>query len=61
MTCEGFATWVVVGLLTGSLARIAAKDRGRGLFWDMTLGLGGSLIGAGYSQFLGAHRRQRGS
>ena len=37
---------VVVGLLTGSLARIAAKNRGRGLFRDMTLRLGGSLMGS---------------
>jgi uncharacterized membrane protein YeaQ/YmgE (transglycosylase-associated protein family) len=44
MTFAGFMTWMVVGLLTGALAGIAAKDGGRGLIGDVTLGLGGSLI-----------------
>jgi uncharacterized membrane protein YeaQ/YmgE (transglycosylase-associated protein family) len=44
MTFAGFMTWMVVGLLTGSLAGIAAKDGGRGLIGDLTLGLGGSLM-----------------
>jgi uncharacterized membrane protein YeaQ/YmgE (transglycosylase-associated protein family) len=53
MSFAGFATWVVVGLLTGSLAGIAAKDRGRGLIGDVTLGLGGSLMGSTLFQVLG--------
>ena len=44
MTFAGFMTWMVVGLLTGLLAGIAAKDGGRGLIGDVTLGLGGSLM-----------------
>lgn len=53
MSFAGFATWVVVGLLTGSLAGIAANDRGRGLIGDVTLGLGGSLMGSTLFQVLG--------
>ncbi len=53
MTFEGFVTWVVVGPLTGVLAGIAAKDGGRGLNLDATLGLAGSLMGSTLFQALG--------
>jgi uncharacterized membrane protein YeaQ/YmgE (transglycosylase-associated protein family) len=53
MTFEGFVTWLVVGLLMGALARIAATDGGRGLIVDMTLGLGGSLLGSMLFQVVG--------
>jgi uncharacterized membrane protein YeaQ/YmgE (transglycosylase-associated protein family) len=53
MTFEGFVTSIVVGLLMGALARIAAKDGGRGLIVDVTLGLGGSLMGSMLFQFVG--------
>ncbi|HXJ83029.1 MAG TPA: LPXTG cell wall anchor domain-containing protein [Candidatus Methylomirabilis sp.] len=52
-TFAGFMTWMVVGLLTGSLAGIAAKDGGRGLIGDLTLGLGGSLMANMLFQALG--------
>ncbi len=42
MNLEMFVTWVIVGLFTGWLARIALKDGGYGLFPDLTLGLVGS-------------------
>jgi len=44
MTFTGFATWMVVALLTGALAGIVAKDGSRGLIGDMSLSLGGSLL-----------------
>jgi uncharacterized membrane protein YeaQ/YmgE (transglycosylase-associated protein family) len=53
MTFDGFVTWVVVGLVTGALARIAAKDGGRGLIGDVTLGLGGSLMAGTLFRVLG--------
>ena len=53
MTFEGFVTWLVVGLLMGALARIAATDGGRGLVVDVTLGLGGSLMGSVLFQVVG--------
>jgi uncharacterized membrane protein YeaQ/YmgE (transglycosylase-associated protein family) len=46
MTFEGFMTWIVVGLLIGAVAWVAAKDGGRGLMVDVTLGLGGGLVGS---------------
>jgi uncharacterized membrane protein YeaQ/YmgE (transglycosylase-associated protein family) len=53
MTFEGFVTWLVVGLLMGALARIAATDGGHGLIVDVTLGLGGSLMGSVLFQVVG--------
>ena len=53
MTFAGFMTWMVVGLLTGSLAGIAAKDGGRGLIGDVTLGLVGSLVAGTLFRILG--------
>ena len=53
MTFEEFLTWVVVGLAVGALARVAAKDGGHGLMVDVTLGLGGSLIGSMLFQLVG--------
>ena len=37
-----FVSWVVVGLLAGSLAGIVMKDGGYGLIGDLGLGLAGS-------------------
>ncbi len=42
MNFEMFATWVVVGLLTGLGAGMAMKDGGYGRLWDVILGLVGS-------------------
>ena len=56
MTFEGFMTWIVVGLLMGALARIAAKDGGHGLMVDVTLGLGGGLMGSMLLQVVGGSR-----
>ena len=53
MTFEGFVTWMVVGCLMGALARIAAKEGGRGLIVDVTLGLGGGLLGSMLFQVIG--------
>jgi uncharacterized membrane protein YeaQ/YmgE (transglycosylase-associated protein family) len=53
VTFDGFVTWIIVGLLTGVLASIAAKDGSRGLIVDVTLGLVGSLIGSTLFQLLG--------
>ena len=53
MTFDGFLTWIIVGLLTGALANIAAKDGSRGLMVDTTLGLGGSLLGSILFQVVG--------
>jgi uncharacterized membrane protein YeaQ/YmgE (transglycosylase-associated protein family) len=53
MTFATFMTWIVVGLLTGALAGIAAKGGGRGLIGDVTLGLGGSLLAGTLFQVLG--------
>jgi uncharacterized membrane protein YeaQ/YmgE (transglycosylase-associated protein family) len=47
MTLETFATWIFIGLLTGSLAGIVWKDGGVGLVWDLVLGLGGSGAASG--------------
>lgn len=35
MNPELFATWVLIGLLTGWVARIMMKDGGRGQVWDL--------------------------
>jgi uncharacterized membrane protein YeaQ/YmgE (transglycosylase-associated protein family) len=53
MTFEGFVTWVVVGPFMGALAKIAAKDGSRSLMVDVTLGLGGSLLGSMLFQVVG--------
>ena len=47
MTLETFATWILVGLLTGGLAGMVWKDGGGGLVWDLVLGLGGSGAASG--------------
>lgn len=48
-----FATLVVVGLLTGWLARWAMKDGGHGLVWDLALGLVGSTVAGELQAVLG--------
>ena len=41
-----FATWVVVGLAAGWLARFVMKSGGYGLKEDLMLGLIGSIVGS---------------
>lgn len=53
MNFEMFATWVVVGLLTGWLAGMAMKDGGHGRLWDLNLGLVGSSTASGIVWALG--------
>lgn len=53
MNVEMFATWVVVGLLTGWLAGMAMKDGGYGRLWDLILGLVGSSTASGIVWALG--------
>ncbi len=46
MDFSTFATLVLVGLLTGWLARFAMRDGGLGRMWDLALGLiGGTMAG----------------
>lgn len=37
-------TWIVVGLLSGALAKFAVSEHGHGLRWDLLLGVGGSGV-----------------
>ena len=53
MTFEGFLTWIIVGMGMGVLATIAAKDGSRGMIVDVTLSLGGSLMGSTLFQLWG--------
>ncbi len=53
MNLELFGIWVLVGLITGWLAGFMMKGGGYGLLWDLSLGLGGSLIGIWIFQALG--------
>jgi len=48
-----FVSWVVVGLLAGSLAGIVMKDGGYGLIGDLGLGLAGSVVGGWIFRALG--------
>jgi uncharacterized membrane protein YeaQ/YmgE (transglycosylase-associated protein family) len=41
-----FLTWILAGVLAGLLAGWAVKRGGRGLKWDITLGLVGSIGGS---------------
>jgi uncharacterized membrane protein YeaQ/YmgE (transglycosylase-associated protein family) len=41
------ASWVVVGLLAGWLARFAMKGAGNGRIADLLVGLVGSIVGGG--------------
>jgi uncharacterized membrane protein YeaQ/YmgE (transglycosylase-associated protein family) len=54
MNLEMFATWVVVGLLTGWLAGFVMKDGGYGRIWDVVLGLAGSGAASSCASALGA-------
>lgn len=47
MNFDMFATWVLVGLLTGWLAGFVVKGGGHGVVWDLFLGLAGSSAAAG--------------
>jgi uncharacterized membrane protein YeaQ/YmgE (transglycosylase-associated protein family) len=47
------ASWVVVGLLAGWLARFVMRGGGYGLIGDMTLGLIGSVVGGWIFRALG--------
>ncbi len=53
MNLELFGIWVLVGLIAGWLAGFMMKGGGYGLLWDLSLGLGGSLIGGWIFQTLG--------
>jgi uncharacterized membrane protein YeaQ/YmgE (transglycosylase-associated protein family) len=53
MNLELFGIWVLVGLIAGWLAGFMMKGGGYGLLWDLSLGLGGSLIGSWIFQTLG--------
>ncbi len=53
MSLELFGIWVLVGLIAGWLAGFMMKGGGYGLLWDLSLGLGGSLIGSWIFQALG--------
>jgi uncharacterized membrane protein YeaQ/YmgE (transglycosylase-associated protein family) len=48
-----FLTWILAGLLAGLLAGWALKRGGRGLKWDITLGLVGSIGGSWLLRSLG--------
>lgn len=54
MDLQMFATWVLVGLLTGWVAGFVMKDGGYGLVWDLVLGLIGSSAASGLSSVLAA-------
>jgi uncharacterized membrane protein YeaQ/YmgE (transglycosylase-associated protein family) len=53
MNLELFGIWVLVGLIAGWLAGFMMKGGRYGLPWDLSLGLGGSLIGSWIFQALG--------
>lgn len=53
MTLEVFTTSVLVGLIAGGLAGFMMKGGGYGLITDISLGLGGSIIGSWIFQTLG--------
>ena len=53
MTLEVFTTLVLVGLIAGWLAGFMMKGGGYGLITDISLGLGGSIIGSWIFQALG--------
>src|SRR5207244_11623155 len=54
MHFEMFGGAVLVGIMTGWLAGIVMKGGGYGLVWDVIFGLGGSVVGSGIFQTLGA-------
>jgi uncharacterized membrane protein YeaQ/YmgE (transglycosylase-associated protein family) len=54
MHFETFGGAVLVGMMTSWLAGIAMKGGGYGLLWDIIFGLGGSIVGSGLFQALGA-------
>jgi uncharacterized membrane protein YeaQ/YmgE (transglycosylase-associated protein family) len=54
MNFEMFATWIVIGLLTGWLAGFVMKDGGHGRIWDVVLGLAGSGAASSFASAFGA-------
>src|SRR5437879_12190492 len=54
MHFEMFGGAVLVGIMTGWLAGIVMKGGGYGLVWDVIFGLGGSVVGRGILQTVGA-------
>ncbi len=54
MHFEMFGGAGLVGIMTGWLAWIAMKGGGYRLLWDIIFGLGGSVVGSGIFQTLGA-------
>jgi uncharacterized membrane protein YeaQ/YmgE (transglycosylase-associated protein family) len=54
MHFEMFGGAVLVGMMTGWLAGIAAKGGGYGLLWDIIFGLSGSVVGSCIFQTLRA-------
>ena len=53
MNLEFFGMWVLVGLIAGWLAGFIMKGGGYGLIADISLGLGGSIVGSWILQTLG--------
>jgi uncharacterized membrane protein YeaQ/YmgE (transglycosylase-associated protein family) len=45
MPLDMLATWALVGLIAGCLARFVLKVGGYGLIADLLLGLAGSIVG----------------
>lgn len=44
MTAIMVLMWIAIGLLTGWLAAYAVSEGGRGLVWDLSLGVAGSSV-----------------
>ena len=51
-----FLMWILAGVLAGLLAGWVRKRGGYGLNWDITLGLVGSIGGAGFFDPWGSTR-----
>ncbi len=46
--------WIVLGLLAGFIGSKLINKKGEGLFLDIVLGVGGSVVGGWVFQFFGA-------
>jgi uncharacterized membrane protein YeaQ/YmgE (transglycosylase-associated protein family) len=45
MTLENVLVYIVVGVIAGFLAGLVVMGRGRGLFWNLIIGILGAIIG----------------